>query len=68
MGYYNPISKIVYNDDNTVRAFANDYGSITVINKQTKMDPWSNDAARKIITDMDKRIDRRHVPQVGKFR
>ena len=67
MGHYNPITKIAYRDDGSI-AYANGFGSVNIVTPPTKTDSWSNDAARKIITDMDKRIDRRHVPQVGKFR
>ena len=67
MGYYDPITKIAYRNDGSI-VYANGFGSVNIITPQTKTDSWNNDAARKIITDMDKKIIRRHVPQIGKFR
>ena len=67
MGHYDPITKIAYRNDGSF-AYQNGFGSVTVVTPPTKIDSWTKDAARKIITDMDKKIIRRHVPQIGNFR
>lgn len=64
MGHYDPIRKIAYRSDGSI-AYANDYGSITVVTPPKKTDTWSTDAARKVISDMDKMIPRRSVPYLG---
>lgn len=66
-GYHDLINNVVHRTDGSV-AFINPFGSVTVSTPSMQKDSWSIDAARKAITDMDKKIKRRHVPEIGRFR